>query len=80
MPRNAYLTLQCAYGVFQKNCRTISGNGLVSYKILTMPENTKFIRITYTCECGFAEITRFRMSQSANVKENATTVTHRQLN
>ncbi|MFS7992378.1 hypothetical protein Hanom_Chr12g01081541 [Helianthus anomalus] len=52
MPRDVHLNLQCTYGDFREICRALSGNELTPDKILTTLTNTKFIRITYTYECG----------------------------
>ncbi|MFS8007759.1 hypothetical protein Hanom_Chr14g01264831 [Helianthus anomalus] len=69
MPRNTYLTLQCAYADFRKNNETISSNELIPYEIMTKPTKMNFIRTTYTYEYGFAKISCFRTTQNANVSE-----------
>ncbi|MFS7967859.1 hypothetical protein Hanom_Chr09g00790691 [Helianthus anomalus] len=76
MPRNAYRTLQCAYEDFREICWILSDNELTPYKLLTKPTNIKFIRITYTYECGFVKTSCFRTTQSANLNKNATVGTH----
>ncbi|MFS7914292.1 hypothetical protein Hanom_Chr02g00151701 [Helianthus anomalus] len=60
MPRNTYSTLQYVNDNPRRSCVTLNDNELMPYKILTMPTNTKFIRITYNYECGFVKTSCFR--------------------
>uniref|UniRef100_A0A251SW51 Uncharacterized protein n=1 Tax=Helianthus annuus TaxID=4232 RepID=A0A251SW51_HELAN len=53
---SAYTTLLYTNDNLQRNCVTLNDNELMSYKILTSPTNTNFIRIFYTYEFGFANL------------------------